>query len=44
MNFEFTKEQKMLQKSVKEYIKDKIIPVVDEYEKKGPPRRTPICF
>jgi len=36
MDFEFTKEQKMLQKSVREYIKDKIIPVVDEYEKKGP--------
>lgn len=36
MDFEFTKEQKMLQKSVREYMKDKIIPVADEYDKKGP--------
>lgn len=36
MDFEFTKTQKMLQKSVREYLRDNILPVIDEYEKKGP--------
>ncbi|MBA3028845.1 MAG: acyl-CoA dehydrogenase [Desulfobacteraceae bacterium] len=36
MDFDLTKEQKMLQKSVREYMKDKIIPIADEYDKKGP--------
>ena len=36
MDFELTKEQKMLQKSVREYMKNKIVPIADEYDKKGP--------
>ena len=36
MEFNLTKEQEMLQKSVREYMRDKIIPVADEYDKKGP--------
>jgi alkylation response protein AidB-like acyl-CoA dehydrogenase len=36
MDFELTQAQKMLQKSVREYMKDKIIPIADEYDKKGP--------
>ena len=36
MDFELTKEQKMLQKSVREYMRDKIVPIADEYDKKGP--------
>jgi alkylation response protein AidB-like acyl-CoA dehydrogenase len=36
MDFELTEEQKMLQASVREYMRDNIIPVADEYDKKGP--------
>jgi len=35
MDFDFTKEQKMLQDSVKEYMKKEIVPIADEYDKKG---------
>ncbi len=36
MDFEFTKEQKMLRTSVREYLKDKIEPIVDERDRQGP--------
>jgi len=36
MDFELSKEQKMLQKSVREYLNDKIAPLVDERDRKGP--------
>lgn len=36
MDFNFTKEQKMIQKSVQEYLKKEIAPVADECDKKGP--------
>jgi acyl-CoA dehydrogenase len=36
MDFEFTDEQKMLQTTVRRYLKDKIIPIADEYDRKGP--------
>ena len=36
MNFEFTNEQKMLQKSVREYLKDKIAPIAAERDRNGP--------
>lgn len=35
MDFNFTKEQKMLQSAVQEYLKAKIAPIADEYDKKG---------
>ena len=36
MDFNFTKEQQMIQKSVREYLKKEIAPIADEYDKKGP--------
>ncbi|RJQ75227.1 MAG: acyl-CoA dehydrogenase [Desulfobacteraceae bacterium] len=36
MDFEFSKEQKMLQKSVREYLNDKIAPIADERDRLGP--------
>ncbi len=35
LNFKFTKEQKMLQSAVQEYMKDKITPIAAEYDQKG---------
>jgi alkylation response protein AidB-like acyl-CoA dehydrogenase len=36
MDFNLTKEQLMLQRSVQEYMHKKIMPIADEYDKKGP--------
>jgi len=36
MDFELTDEQKMLQTTVRRYLKDRIIPIADEYDRKGP--------
>jgi alkylation response protein AidB-like acyl-CoA dehydrogenase len=36
MDFELSKEQKMLQSSVRQYLKDKIDPVADERDRQGP--------
>jgi acyl-CoA dehydrogenase len=36
MNFDFTDEQKMLQDTVRRYINEKIMPIADEYDRKGP--------
>ncbi|MBW1785042.1 MAG: acyl-CoA dehydrogenase family protein [Deltaproteobacteria bacterium] len=36
MDFEFSDEQKMIQDTVKRYMKDKIEPIADEYDRKGP--------
>ena len=36
MDFDLNREQKMLQKAVREFIKDKIAPVAAEYDRKGP--------
>jgi alkylation response protein AidB-like acyl-CoA dehydrogenase len=36
MNFEFSDEQRMLQDTVRRYINEKIAPVADEYDRKGP--------
>lgn len=35
MNFDLTEEQKMLQDTVRRYINEKIVPVADEYDRKG---------
>lgn len=39
MDFNLSKEQLMLQKSVQEYMRNKIVPIADEYDKKGPMSR-----
>lgn len=36
MDFNLTKEQQLLQRSVQEYMRKKIIPIADEYDRKGP--------
>ena len=36
MDFELTKEQKMLRDSVREYLKDKLEPIADDLDRKGP--------
>ena len=36
MDFDFSKNQKMLQDSVKEYMRDKITPIADDFDRKGP--------
>ncbi len=36
MNFDFTDEQRMLQDTVRRYINEKIMPIADEYDRKGP--------
>ncbi len=36
MDFEFTEEQKMMKKTAREFLTKEIVPVVDEYERKGP--------
>lgn len=36
MDFDLAKDQKMLQNSVREYIRDKIAPIADGYDRKGP--------
>lgn len=36
MDFNLSKEQTMLQRSVQEYMRKKIVPIADEYDKKGP--------
>jgi Acyl-CoA dehydrogenases len=36
MNFDFTDEQRMLQETVRRYINEKIVPIADEYDRKGP--------
>lgn len=36
MNFDFSDEQKMLQDTVRRYINEKIVPIADEYDRKGP--------
>ncbi|MGA3086790.1 MAG: acyl-CoA dehydrogenase family protein [Thermodesulfobacteriota bacterium] len=36
MNFDFTDEQRMLQETVRRYINEKIMPIADEYDRKGP--------
>jgi acyl-CoA dehydrogenase len=36
MDFDLSKDQKMLQDSVKEYLRDKIAPIADDYDRKGP--------
>ena len=35
MNFDFTDEQRMLQDTVRRYINEKIMPIADEYDRKG---------
>lgn len=36
MDFDFSDEQKMLQDTVRRYINEKIVPIADEYDRKGP--------
>jgi alkylation response protein AidB-like acyl-CoA dehydrogenase len=36
MNFNFSKEESLLQKSVREYIRDKILPIADAGDRKAP--------
>ena len=36
MDFDLTEEQKILQETVRRYLKDKIAPIADEYDRKGP--------
>ena len=36
MDFELSREQKMLRNSIREYLKDKIEPIVDERDRQGP--------
>ena len=36
MNFDFSDEQKMLQDTVRRYINEKIMPIADEMDRKGP--------
>ncbi|MFC1532230.1 acyl-CoA dehydrogenase family protein [Thermodesulfobacteriota bacterium] len=36
MNFDFTDEQRMLQETVRRYVNEKIMPIADEYDRKGP--------
>lgn len=36
MDFNLTKEQQMLQRSVQDYMRKKIVPIADEYDRKGP--------
>ncbi|MEW6440528.1 MAG: acyl-CoA dehydrogenase family protein [bacterium] len=36
MDFDLTEEQRMLQETVRRYLKEKIAPVADEYDRKGP--------
>jgi Acyl-CoA dehydrogenases len=36
MNFDFTDEQRMLQETVRRYINEKIVPIADEDDRKGP--------
>jgi alkylation response protein AidB-like acyl-CoA dehydrogenase len=36
MDFDFSDEQKLLQQTVKRYLKDKIAPLADEYDRRGP--------
>ena len=36
MNFDLTDEQRMLQDTVRRYINEKIMPLADEYDRKGP--------
>ncbi|MBU2550633.1 MAG: acyl-CoA dehydrogenase family protein [Proteobacteria bacterium] len=36
MNFDLTEEQRMLQDTVRRYLNDKIAPLADEYDRKGP--------
>ncbi|MGA2516081.1 MAG: acyl-CoA dehydrogenase family protein [Thermodesulfobacteriota bacterium] len=36
MDFEFTEEQKLLQKEVRKYLAQEIEPIADEYDRKGP--------
>ena len=39
MDFEFTDEQRMLQETVRRYMKEKIAPIADEYDRRGPMSR-----
>ncbi len=36
MDFDFSDEQRMLQETVRRYINEKIVPIADEYDRKGP--------
>ena len=36
MDFEFTEEQKMMKKTVRDFLTKEIVPEVDEYDRKGP--------
>jgi alkylation response protein AidB-like acyl-CoA dehydrogenase len=36
MDFDFSDEQRMLQDTVRRYVNEKIIPLADEYDRKGP--------
>jgi alkylation response protein AidB-like acyl-CoA dehydrogenase len=36
MDFDFSDEQKMLQDTVRRYVNEKIVPIADEYDRKGP--------
>ncbi len=36
MDFNLTEEQKMLQETVRRYLRDKVAPIADEYDRKGP--------
>lgn len=39
MNFDYSDEQRMLQDTVRRYINEKIMPIADEYDRKGPMSR-----
>lgn len=39
MDFNLTDEQKMLQETVRRYLRDKIAPIADEYDRKGPMKK-----
>lgn len=39
MDFEFTDEQRMLKETVRRYMEEKIVPIADEYDRKGPLRK-----
>ncbi len=36
MDFDLTEEQKMLQETIRRYLRDKIVPIADEMDRKGP--------
>ena len=36
MDFDLTEEQRLLKDTIKRYLKDRIAPIADEYDRKGP--------